>query len=269
MILQKLASAIRQQDWFQVLIEIMIVIIGIYLGFQVQNWDQERKDRASGELYLSQIKEDIEFDLVVSKGMLSQAIPIKQIMLNRTEEMVKSRKPLEKIIVNAPVIVNAPDNMPEEMEFDNFKTLEYSTVFGWSYPLIRTTTYDDLQNSGKLALISNDQLRFLISDYYDQSRNARERILARITGYSDAVYTLVDGGNRTSFTHNTIDQEKFDQPDFDPNTSISEFIERAQTEDFIKLLYAEKNYAAFIFNLTQEQINRTEKLLKVLESEIP
>lgn len=33
-----MASAIRRQDWFQVLIEILIVIIGIFLGLQVQAW---------------------------------------------------------------------------------------------------------------------------------------------------------------------------------------------------------------------------------------
>ena len=38
MILQKLASAIRRQDWFQVVIEVLIVIVGIFLGLQVQSW---------------------------------------------------------------------------------------------------------------------------------------------------------------------------------------------------------------------------------------
>lgn len=38
MILRKLAQAIQRQDWFQVVIEVMIVIVGIFLGLQVQAW---------------------------------------------------------------------------------------------------------------------------------------------------------------------------------------------------------------------------------------
>ena len=38
MILQKLVQDIRKQDWFQVTIEVLIVIVGIFLGLHVQSW---------------------------------------------------------------------------------------------------------------------------------------------------------------------------------------------------------------------------------------
>lgn len=38
MILQRLASAIRHQNWSQIIIEILIVVIGIFLGLQVEKW---------------------------------------------------------------------------------------------------------------------------------------------------------------------------------------------------------------------------------------
>ncbi len=60
MILQKLASAIRRQDWFQVLIEVLIVIVGIYLGFQVTQWGQEREARITERAYLEQIHSELE-----------------------------------------------------------------------------------------------------------------------------------------------------------------------------------------------------------------
>ena len=47
MILSKLADAIRRQDWFTVLLEIAIVMIGILLGLQVNAWNQGRIDRAN------------------------------------------------------------------------------------------------------------------------------------------------------------------------------------------------------------------------------
>jgi hypothetical protein len=37
MILRKLAESIRQQNWFTVLVEILIVVIGIFVGLQVDD----------------------------------------------------------------------------------------------------------------------------------------------------------------------------------------------------------------------------------------
>ena len=42
MILRRLAEAIQQQNWFVVLLEVMIVVVGIFIGLQVDDWNQER-----------------------------------------------------------------------------------------------------------------------------------------------------------------------------------------------------------------------------------
>ena len=46
MILRSMASAIKRQEWFQVIIEILIVVVGIFLGLQVTDWADERAERA-------------------------------------------------------------------------------------------------------------------------------------------------------------------------------------------------------------------------------
>jgi hypothetical protein len=46
MILQRLATSIRKQDWFTVVIETLIVMFGAFLGLQVNNWNQARFERA-------------------------------------------------------------------------------------------------------------------------------------------------------------------------------------------------------------------------------
>jgi len=48
MILRKLADAIRQQNWFTVVLEILIVVIGILIGLQVDGWNERR---ATAQLY--------------------------------------------------------------------------------------------------------------------------------------------------------------------------------------------------------------------------
>lgn len=59
MMLRKLADAIRRQDWFTVTLEVVIVMIGIFLGLQVNDWNQSRIDRADEALFLQALYQDV------------------------------------------------------------------------------------------------------------------------------------------------------------------------------------------------------------------
>ncbi|MCH8348089.1 MAG: hypothetical protein IH901_06320 [Proteobacteria bacterium] len=59
MILRRIGSAIKKQDWFVVLIEIFVVVVGIYLGLQVDDWYKARQDRADEKVFMFRLHEDI------------------------------------------------------------------------------------------------------------------------------------------------------------------------------------------------------------------
>ena len=65
MILNRLSDAVRRQNWFTVLVELLVVAVGIYAGLQVDAWQNARADRAEADYYLvrlvSEIDETIEF----------------------------------------------------------------------------------------------------------------------------------------------------------------------------------------------------------------
>lgn len=46
MILRKLADSIQKQDWFTVLVEIFIVVVGIFIGLQVDDWHGQQRGAA-------------------------------------------------------------------------------------------------------------------------------------------------------------------------------------------------------------------------------
>lgn len=39
MILRRLSTSIHRQDWFTVLVEIVIVVVGVFLGIRASNWN--------------------------------------------------------------------------------------------------------------------------------------------------------------------------------------------------------------------------------------
>lgn len=60
MILRRISSAIRRQDWFTVLIEIGIVVIGLLIGLQINNWNEARADRAKEAAFLERLSVDVD-----------------------------------------------------------------------------------------------------------------------------------------------------------------------------------------------------------------
>jgi hypothetical protein len=59
MILKRLSRAIREQNWFAVVLEICIVVLGVVIGFQVTAWGQARADRSQEQVYLRQLAADL------------------------------------------------------------------------------------------------------------------------------------------------------------------------------------------------------------------
>jgi hypothetical protein len=63
MILRRIATAFRKQDWFTVAIETLIVIFGVFIGLQVNNWNEGRADLEWANRNVTQMAEDIRSDI--------------------------------------------------------------------------------------------------------------------------------------------------------------------------------------------------------------
>ncbi len=58
MIIRRLAGALREQNWFTVVMEVMIVVVGIFIGLQVDGWNEGRKKQQNIEAQLLRIADD-------------------------------------------------------------------------------------------------------------------------------------------------------------------------------------------------------------------
>lgn len=63
MIQRRITDAFRKQDWFTVALETLIVVLGVFLGLQVNNWNEGRSDRARETVHLASLVEDIRSDI--------------------------------------------------------------------------------------------------------------------------------------------------------------------------------------------------------------
>lgn len=60
MIIRRMADGIRTQNWFTVIVEIFIVVIGIFLGLQVSEWNEDRAQAERTKQVIQTLREDLQ-----------------------------------------------------------------------------------------------------------------------------------------------------------------------------------------------------------------
>lgn len=60
MILRRLSQNLRAQNWTAITLEFLIVVIGVFIGTQVANWNQERVERRETERMLVQLVPELQ-----------------------------------------------------------------------------------------------------------------------------------------------------------------------------------------------------------------
>ena len=63
MILRRLTENLRAQNWTAITLEFLIVVIGVFLGTQVANWNQQRLEKAAAERMLVQLVPELRSQL--------------------------------------------------------------------------------------------------------------------------------------------------------------------------------------------------------------
>ena len=59
MLLRRITQHVKDQNWFAVGIDFFIVVVGVFIGIQVSNWNDTRADRADEAIFLQDLHDDI------------------------------------------------------------------------------------------------------------------------------------------------------------------------------------------------------------------
>jgi hypothetical protein len=62
MLLRRVIEHVREQNWTAIGIDFAIVVVGVFVGIQVANWNAAAADRRLAERYLSGIADDVRSD---------------------------------------------------------------------------------------------------------------------------------------------------------------------------------------------------------------
>ena len=138
MILRRFANAIRHQDWFTVFVEFTLIVVGLLVALQIDNWNQVRKDRIDEGYYLKRILGDID-------ESIAENLKDIEFMRNKVESTLWVVKKLRLGHLN-----------PDEEEAFKRKFLE---IQNWKTGSFIDSTIQELQSSGQMTIIQSRALR--------------------------------------------------------------------------------------------------------------
>ena len=145
MILRGLAKSLKEQNWTAIAIEFVLLVLGVFLGIQVANWNEDRATYRRSAVFTARLKDDLrveawnyEIQIGYNQQVLANA--------ERAADALTGKAPLsdEALLVAA------------------YRATQFN---GNSR---RRATYDELTSTGEIGLIRDKALRTLAMDIYTQ-----------------------------------------------------------------------------------------------------
>jgi|GEM_PF-760738 len=67
MILRRLSQSLKEQNWTAIAVEFVLLVAGVFLGIEAQQWNNERADRQQERVYLERILSDVDISIETNK----------------------------------------------------------------------------------------------------------------------------------------------------------------------------------------------------------
>lgn len=146
MIPRRIAEHVRSQNWFAVAVDFVIVVLGVFIGFQVDNWWTSRSDARREQAYLQALQQDFAQVIGELEGDAGRY----------------------RDIVNAMLVLLAQSRRDQpDLPVD-----ELNRACGYLLSMVGTSvvsdTYDNLKGSGDLRLIRDQELKNRMAEFFAQ-----------------------------------------------------------------------------------------------------
>ena len=143
MIPRRLYEHVRTHNWFAVAVDFVIVIVGVFVGIQVANWNSERLERRAARSYIERIREDISASKLTLTDLITFYGRIEEHTLAALENSDKAK-----------------DELDESFLIDAWRA---GSVVART---VERSSYDELLSTGRMNSIPNTEVRRRLANYY-------------------------------------------------------------------------------------------------------
>lgn len=152
MIIKRIVEQMKQQRWNSVFIELIIVVLGVFIGIQASNWNAAQADRKKGEEFAARLLQDLRRDLV------------------GRERMIAYYRAVQESAGKAAVLLESPALDPKALVVNAYRATEYN------YYLTMRATWDELVSSGDIGILPSNIDENEISTFFtfDSGKDAKD-----------------------------------------------------------------------------------------------
>lgn len=161
MFMRRITLRLRQQDWLAVAIEFALVVAGVFLGIQVANWNEARRESALEETYFARIAGDLRSDVAEMDEIIRVSavrMALYNVVLPKASghvlpdgfDSARGRIPIESV----PAYADAGPNSP------GFALFILTPLEG------NRSAYNTMISAGALANMHDAAMLRQIQDYY-------------------------------------------------------------------------------------------------------
>ena len=157
MLLRHVTQHLRKQEWTAIGIDFLIVVIGVFVGLQAQEWYSEQARRVADSQYVERMHREV-VELVAIR-----------------ENVVKPRSKSFADISTATSKLFG-DELATELTTDECAAIQLSHAF--TSPTTSIPTIDELISAGRLDSLSSHGLRSAITRYTQSAARANDLLVA-------------------------------------------------------------------------------------------
>lgn len=143
MLLRRITKHVKDQNWFAVGIDFCIVVIGVFIGIQVANWNDAQVDRGKAELVLERL--EVDFGQIETASLEA---------IDQTNHSISIVEKLMTKSVQRSLILS-----------DALETGELEAIAYFRGPVRGSSTYEELKSAGELRFIRSETLRSRLADF--------------------------------------------------------------------------------------------------------
>lgn len=150
--------------------EIVLIVIGVLLALQLNNWNTIRVMRIQEKQVLVRLNEELESSL------------------ERISVFERAVKRKEQALIDLEPYLNGK---PIEDHAAFVRMVVVASAFGWEQPVMEQTTFEEILSSGKLSLIRDITLRLSITRFFHTTKQREHRSEVRITEFPKITYKYI------------------------------------------------------------------------------
>jgi hypothetical protein len=143
MLLRRVIEHVRHQEWTAIFIDLVIVVVGVFIGLQVSNWNEDRATARRAAVFTERLRADLR----------EEAWGYEMQVGYYGDVYDHSRRALDAITAKAPL----PD---EQLLIAAYRATQYNGNTR------RRATYDELTSRGEIGLIGDGALRDIAQFVY-------------------------------------------------------------------------------------------------------